>query len=158
MKVIFNFLAALSLTCVLNSCSSDYNSSTPYTPAPTSNTTTYRATLNGTSEVPTNASTATGTATLEYNNTTKIVNVTVTYSGMTANGGEIAKGAIGVSGPTIFTFSAFTSPMYYTSVALDATQASDLNANLYYINLRSATYTNGEIRGQLIKQTSGNPY
>lgn len=158
MKGIFNFLTIAFLTCVLNSCSSDYNSSMPYAPAPTSNTTTYKATLTGSSEVPSNASTATGTATLDYNNTTKIFSVTVTYSGMTVSSADIAKGAVGVNGPTVFSFSTFTSPISYTSVALDGMQASDLNANLYYINLHSAAFTNGEIRGQLIKQTSGNPY
>lgn len=157
MKRIVIFLAVVFSTCILNSCSSDYNSSTPYTPAPTSNITTYKATLSGTSEVPSNASTATGMATLDYNNVTKIFSVTVTYSGMSANGAEIAKGAVGTNGSTVFTFSSFASPISYTSVALDAAQAADLNANLYYINLRSAAFTNGEIRGQLIKQTA-DPY
>ena len=127
-------------------------------PAPTSNITTYQATLASTSEVPSNASTATGTAILSYNSTSKIFTVTVNYSGMTVSGAEIDKGAEGANGSTVFTFSTLASPISYTSVALDATQAADLNANLYYINLKSATYTGGEIRGQLIKQTSGNPY
>lgn len=156
MKSIFKLLTIVFLTCVLNSCS-DYNSSTPYAPAPTSNTSTFSATLAGTSEVPSNASTATGTATLTYNNSSKIFSVTVNYSGMTVNSADIAKGADGVSGPTVFSFSTFTSPISYTSVALDATQEADLNSNLYYINLHSTTYSGGEIRGQLIKQTSS-PY
>ena len=154
MKNIFKILTVVFLTVIFNSCSSDYDSSTPYmTPTP-SNMTTYKATLAGTNEVPSNASSGNGTATLEYNNSTKIFTVMVTYSGMTANGADISKGAAGVNGPAIFTISNFASPINYTSIALDASQAADLNANLYYINLRSATYTNGEIRGQLIKQTS----
>jgi hypothetical protein len=32
---------------------------------------------------------------------------------------------------------------------LNAEQVTDLKAGLYYVNLHSATYPNGEIRGQL---------
>jgi hypothetical protein len=32
---------------------------------------------------------------------------------------------------------------------LNAEQEADLKAGLYYVNLHSATYTDGEIRGQL---------
>jgi len=113
---------------------------------------TYLATLSGASEVPANASTATGTATLTFNSTTKIFSITVTYTGVTATNGHIHKGAAGVSGGVIFPFPSFTSPISYTSVALDATQEADLGANLYYVNIHSAAFPGGEIRGQLIKQ------
>lgn len=113
---------------------------------------TYLATLSGASEVPSNASTATGSATLIFNSTTKIFSITVTYTGVTATNGHIHKGAAGVSGGVIFPFSSFTSPISYTSAALDATQEADLGANLYYVNIHSAAFPGGEIRGQLIKQ------
>ena len=132
----------------LVSCS---KSDTDPTPTPNPNVT-FLATLNGTSEVPSNPSTATGTATLTFNTTTKIFTVTVTHNIATPTGGHIHKGAIGVSGPVVFPFSSLTSPITYTSVALDATQEADLNANLYYANIHTAAYAGGEIRGQLIKQ------
>ncbi len=113
---------------------------------------TYKATLNGASEVPANASAATGTATLVFNTTTKIFTVTLSYSGVTATAGHIHKGAAGVSGGVIFGFTGITTPFTYTSVALDASQEADLNANLYYVNIHSAAFAGGEIRGQLIKQ------
>ena len=113
---------------------------------------TFKATLNGTSEVPANASTATGTATLTYNTTTKIFTVTVTHTIAAATNGHIHKGAMGVSGSPVFPFSSFTSPITYTSIALDATQQADLYAGLYYVNIHTAAYPGGEIRGQLIKQ------
>lgn len=149
MKRLMQFLIIPILVLGMNSCSSDDdNGGTP------SGTTTYRATLTGASEVPSNASTATGTATLSFNNTTKIFNLTVTYSGMTATAAHVHKGAVGVSGGPVFPITVTASPMYLTSAALTAEQEADLKANLYYVNIHSSTYPDGEIRGQLIKQTS----
>ena len=113
----------------------------------------FKATINGTTEVPSNASTATGTATLTYNKDTKVFNIIVNFSGISATSSHIHKEAPGVSGSVVFAFpSPVTSPINYTSVALDATQEADLYANMYYVNIHSTTYPGGEIRGQLIKQ------
>jgi len=113
----------------------------------------FKATINGSSEVPANASTATGTATLTFNKDTKVFNVVVNFSGVTATASHIHKGETGVSGSVAFGFtSPITSPINYTSVALDAAQETDLFANLYYVNIHSTAYPEGEIRGQLIKQ------
>lgn len=113
---------------------------------------TYKATLNGTSEVPSNASSAIGLATLTYDPNTKLFTIVVTHNLATATGGHIHKAATGVNGEVIFPFLSLTSPINYTSTALDATQLSDLNAGLYYVNLHTASFPSGEIRGQLIKQ------
>ena len=121
-------------------------------PVPVDPNVTFKATLSGASESTPNTSTATGTATVTFNTTTKILTAAVTYSGLTSNSGHIHKGAVGVSGGVIFGFSPFASPISYTSVALDATQEADLNANLYYVNIHSVAFPAGEIRGQLIKQ------
>lgn len=113
----------------------------------------FKATLSGTSEVPANGSTGTGNATLTFNKDTKIFTVSVTYTGVPATASHIHKGAAGTAGSIVFGFtSPVTSPINYTSVALDAAQEADLMANLYYVNVHSATYPGGEIRGQLIKQ------
>jgi hypothetical protein len=113
----------------------------------------FKATINGASETPANASTATGTATLTFNTDTKIFSIVVTFSGITATASHIHKGDVGVAGNVIFPFpTPITSPINYTSAALDASQEADLNANLYYVNIHSAAYPGGEIRGQLIKQ------
>jgi hypothetical protein len=113
----------------------------------------FKAVINGASESPVNASTATGTATLTFNTTTKIFSVVVNFTGITATAAHIHKGEVGVPGGVIFGFTApITSPINYTSAALDASQEADLNANLYYVNIHSAALPAGEIRGQLIKQ------
>jgi CHRD domain len=148
MKHFIRFVAIALIITGFNSCS---KSSDP-TPTPNPNVT-FLAVLNGASEVPANASTATGTATLVFNTTTKTFTVTVTHNVAAPTNGHIHKGAAGVSGPPVFPFASFTSPITYTSVALDAAQEADLNANQYYVNIHSAApYTAGEIRGQLIKQ------
>ncbi|HZY26384.1 MAG TPA: CHRD domain-containing protein, partial [Bacteroidales bacterium] len=60
---------------------------------------------------------------------------------------------VGVVGDVIFPFpSPIKSPINYTSPVLTASQDSALNADLYYVNIHSATFPDGEIRGQLIKQ------
>jgi hypothetical protein len=116
------------------------------------NITTFKAVINGAVETPVNASTATGTATLTYDNDSKIFKVVVEYTGVNATMAHIHKGEIGVAGSVIFGFDNPASPINYTSPALDAAQEADLMANLYYVNIHSAQFPAGEIRGQLIKQ------
>ncbi|HMJ71136.1 MAG TPA: CHRD domain-containing protein [Cyclobacteriaceae bacterium] len=115
-------------------------------------TTTYNATMNGTSETPPNATTATGTAVLTFDNTTKIFTMTVNYTGLSgaATAAHIHKGAVGVAGDPVFPISgSLTSPITLTSVALTAAQEADLKAGMYYVNVHTAAYPGGEIRGQL---------
>jgi CHRD domain len=148
MKRLFNFLAIATLLTVGSSCGKDD------TPPPVADPTiTFAATLSGAAEVPANASTATGTATLKFDTTTKIFTLKVTHTIATPTNGHIHKAAAGVSGGVVFPFVApFASPIDYTSVALTAAQEADLRANLYYVNIHTAAFGGGEIRGQLLKQ------
>ena len=146
MKLLIRFLAISIILSGIVSCDKDDD---PAVPDPN---VTFLATLNGASEETPNASTATGTATLTFNTTTKIFTISVTHSIAAPTNGHIHKGAVGVSGPPVFPFTSFASPINYTSVALDAAQEADLNANLYYVNIHTAAFPAGEIRGQLIKQ------
>ena len=145
MKIIIRLLAISTILFGISSCDKDDN--TPPDP-----NVTFKATLTGAQEVPANASTATGDATLTFNTTTKIFTLAVTHTIASPTNGHIHKAAVGVSGGVIFPFASFTSPISYTSPALDATQEADLNAGLYYVNIHTAAFPNGEIRGQLIKQ------
>lgn len=148
MKKVLIASAVVLLSTGMFSCKKSSDS----TPAPDPNVT-YKATINGASEVPANASLATGTATLVFNTTTKIFTVTVNFAGLTPSNGHIHKGAVGVSGGVIFPFTLpLASPFTYTSGALDATQEADLTAGSYYVNLHTTAFPGGEIRGQLIKQ------
>lgn len=138
---------------IVVSCDKDESSPSSSYPAATPSTTVlYKATLTGANETTPNASTATGTGLLTFNTSTKIFSLSVTHTLSTATMGHIHKAAAGTNGPVIFPFTTFTSPFVYTSAALDAAQEADLVAGLYYINLHSAAFASGEIRGNLIKQ------
>src|SRR6186713_644711 len=115
MKIIIRLLAISTILFGISSC--DKDDDTPPDP-----NVTFKATLTGAQEVPANASTATGDATLTFNTNTKIFTLTVTHSIASPTNGHIHKAAIGVSGGVIFPFASFTSPISYTSPALDATQ------------------------------------
>lgn len=139
-------LAIAALVTGTISCSKDDDDNPP------SNIINFTATLNGAAEVPANASSATGTATATYNDNTNILTVTTNYTGLTPTMAHIHKGAVGVSGGVVFPITDLTSPMVLTTAALTAEQEADLKANLYYINIHTAAFVDGEIRGQLIKQ------
>jgi hypothetical protein len=143
--IAFSLVALLGSVFIL-SCDEDDDD-------PKNGTSTYRATMNGNSEVPANGSTATGTATFTFNDQSKILTGTVTYTGLTVTAAHIHKGAVGVAGNVVFGFAgSLASPISFTSAALTAEQEADLKAGLYYVNLHTVAYPDGEIRGQLTKE------
>lgn len=144
MKKSITIFVFLVFAFSLNSCYVD-------TPKPIANMVSFKADLKGSNEVPANGSTATGTAVLKFNKTTKIFTVTVTHTIATPSGGHIHKAAAGTNGGVVFPFGTLASPINYTSVALSPEQEADLMAGLYYVNIHSATFPGGEIRGQLVK-------
>lgn len=157
MKLLYKFSAILVFLLVSISCNSD-DSDDSY---PNDNTSTFKATLNGSNEFPSNSSTATGMATLVFDNDTKTFTLTGTYNGMTPTVAHIHGPAmVGVNAAPIFDLTLTPTPgynygtiVYSGSAALSATQEADLKNNLYYVNIHSAgVYAAGEIRGQLIKQ------
>jgi len=143
MKLLSRFFALFIIVFSMISCGKDEETVIPNV--------TYNATLKGTSEVPANASAAIGLATLTYNPNTKLFTIVVTHDLVAVTGGHIHKGATGINGEVVFPFLTTTSPITYTSVALTASQLSDLNAGLYYVNLHTASFPDGEIRGQILK-------
>ena len=146
MKLMFKLLGVIIFLSVLNACSKDD------APPPPNPNITFKATLSGAQESTPTGSSFTGDATLTFDSVTKIFKVTVNHTVTSPTNGHIHKGAVGVSGPVIFPFASFTSPISYTSAALDATQEADLKAGLYYVNIHTAAFPGGEIRGQLIRQ------
>ena len=138
-------LSTVLIFALLTSCDKDDDPITPVYP-------TYKATLTGAQEVPTNSSIASGTFNATLNTDTKVLTYTITYTGMTANAWHLHKGAVGVSGPVEISLgSTFTSP-YSGSATLTTQQETDLNAGLLYINIHSAIFPGGEIRGQVTRQ------
>lgn len=112
----------------------------------------FNITLKGTNEVPANASAATGTFVAVYNKDTKILKYTINYAGITPTAWHIHKGAATVTGAIVFNFgTTFTSPYVNQIVAFTSDQETDLLAGNYYVNVHSALFAAGEIRGQLVK-------
>jgi len=151
------FSSALLIVMAVGIGSCTKSSTMPSTGNSAGNTVTFQATLTGASETPPNASMATGSATFTYDLTTYILTGTVNFQGITPTASHIHKGAVGVAGGVVLplaTTAPITSPISFTSAPLDSTQRADLLSNMYYVNVHSVTYPLGEIRGQLILQTS----
>ena len=115
---------------------------------------TYVTTLSGANETTPNASTATGTATLVFNKTTKMFTVNVNHTLAAPTAGHIHLGAPGTSGSVVFGFASAVSPINYTSAALTDAQIADLEAGNFYVNLHTAAFPSGEIRGNLVAQAT----
>lgn len=142
MKNLFKILAFTFFLTIVVSCNDDDE--------PNPNVT-YTTTLSGAKETAPNTSTATGTATLVFNTTTKMFTVTVLHTIAAPTMGHIHKGAAGTNGPVVYPFTTLASPISYTSAALTMEQEADLNAGLLYVNLHTAAFPGGEIRGNLVK-------
>jgi hypothetical protein len=117
---------------------------------------TFTATLTGAQQVPPVASSGTGTGSVVLNAAQTQITVNLTFAGLTtpANVAHIhGPGAPGVNAPILFPFSgvpaAPSGSIPQQSFAITAAQVADLQAGLYYMNVHSTMFPNGEIRGQL---------
>jgi hypothetical protein len=108
----------------------------------------FRASLDGSQEVPPNNSTATAWSTFVLN-----PDSTLTYfvnnQGLSAVAAHIHEGPPGVSGPIIFPLSGGPDIYSGTTPALTPTEVTKLRTNQYYVNVHTAAFSNGEIRGQI---------
>ena len=112
------------------------------------------ATLSGTSEKPKpTPSTATGAFAGELNTTTRVLSYTVTYQGLTPTMGHLHKitKADGTGGVDVG-FTSVTSPITGTTPALAQSKVDSMLGGYYYVNLHSAQYPGGEIRGDIKKK------
>jgi hypothetical protein len=154
---IITYSLLFAAVIVVSSCSKSN------TVIPMATNSVFTASLDGASETPPNASTATGSATFTYNPTTKMLSGSITFSGFTTatTAAHIHMGAVGVAGNVVFSIEAsgpFTSPINYTSPVLTSAQFADLVGGLYYVNIHTVAFPNGEIRGQLMLQGSSGGY
>ncbi len=121
------------------------------------NAETFFAYLNSAQEVPTNASTATGYARVFLNESAGTISYTVVFNNLSSNqqGSHIhAPAAIGANAGVVITLPPIggTSGTITGSTAITPTQISQLRAHQGYVNIHSATFPGGEIRGQLGKK------
>lgn len=113
--------------------------------------------MSGGQEVPANQSTATGKIEANYNKITKTLSYRVTWSGLSGNvTGMHIHGATdpGFNAGILQSFSGYpTAPAgtYNNSVVADGQviKEEDILAGKLYVNIHTALYPGGEIRGQL---------
>ncbi len=152
-------------------CSDD----TTTTPTPVSKIVTFKATMNGASEVPANTSTGTGTFTATLDTSTNVFTYDITFSGLTSNvnNGHIhgpslatATGGTTINFNTLagatFSFGLTAGTAHGTATltaatAITANVSGDslkklLFAGLTYANIHTVNNPSGEIRGQITKQ------
>ena len=105
--------------------------------------------LRGTNEVPPNASVNTGSTSVTVDPTTGLVtwNTTSTIPVTSATGHHIHRGVAGVNGPVVINFNA----AYAGAVVVTPVLAAEVIANPagFYVNLHTAAFPGGEVRGQL---------
>ncbi len=114
----------------------------------------FTAYLSSAQEVPTNASTATGYARIVLNESAGTITYTVVFNGLSSNQSAShihAPAAVGANVGVAINFPAVggTSGTLSGTVAITPTQISQLRAHLGYVNIHSANFPGGEIRGQL---------
>ncbi len=110
------------------------------------------ASLSGAQEVPPNTRPGTGTAEVRFDKDTRVLTYKVTYSGLSGPviGAHIhGPAGPGANAPVVVPFSPAADGSLSGTATLNPTQAGDLLAGLYYVNLHTAAHPPGEIRGQL---------
>jgi hypothetical protein len=109
-----------------------------------------KATLNANSEVPPNSSQGTGTVTATYDTVSKKLSWRGSYSGLTgpATAAHFHSGETGKNGAVAVPIVPNTSP-FEGSATLTDTQAAELLAGKWYVNVHTGVNKGGEIRGQV---------
>lgn len=113
----------------------------------------FAAALLAANEVPSNSSTGSGTLEASLDKDSRVLSYTIRYSGLSgpvqaahfhgpASAGKNAGPALPLAGSLL-------SPIMGRAT-LSATQAADLQAGKWYINLHTSAHPDGEVRGQLL--------
>lgn len=170
-KRLFVLASIAAVVFTAGACSDDDT----VTPPPVSKIVTFKATLNGASEVPANTSTGTGTFTATLDTSTNVFTYDVAFSGLTSNvnNGHIHGPApVGANSGTTINFNTLPGATFSigqtsgtakgTALLTAATQITAtvngdslkklLFAGLTYANIHTLNNTGGEIRGQITKQ------
>lgn len=119
------------------------------------NTYSISASLTGGQETPANSSMGTGTLTGTYDPSTYKITYTLTWSKISGAPTEMhfhGPAAVGVSGPVVVSITGFPATASGTlsgTAVITQGQAGDLLSGRWYVNIHTATFPNGEIRGQI---------
>ena len=111
------------------------------------------ATLSGSKENPANASVNTGTTVINVDPSTGVLtwNTTTTIPIASATGHHIHEAPVGVNGTVRVGF-AVPTPGYSGTATISTALAGQIafNPGAFYVNLHTAAFPGGEIRGQLV--------
>lgn len=128
----------------LMSCSDEDRSNAPYT-------INYRASLNGPEMNPPNSSAATGTFNASFNSVTNKLGYRLTVTGMTPFEAHLHKAASPDIGPVVHTLTEISPLIYGDSIIVTESFADSMALGYFYIDVTSAAFPGGEIRGQIEK-------
>lgn len=116
----------------------------------------FEARLSASQQVPPADSTATGSAEVQFNTNTNKVTWKVTYNGLTgpATAGHIHGPApVGANAGVVIPFAGnLNAQPIMGEMTVTPAQYADMAAGLYYVNIHTARFPGGEIRGQLRKR------
>jgi hypothetical protein len=115
----------------------------------------FGAHLTGDQEVSPTGSSATGEATFQVNSD-RTITYNLTTSGLTGTAAHIHTGAFGVGGGIVFGLTGGPTTWSGTTPAMSAAQFNTIQASGFYVNVHTAAFSNGEIRGQMVP--TENPY
>jgi len=120
--------------------------------------------MSGAQETPLSASSALGTLDVNYRRDTKILNYKIMWSGLSGTPTGIGIHGLAPTGYNPYAAANWTTPLqtftltgltatgtYSGSLLVDgfAVKEEDVLSGFYYVNLRTAAYPRGEIRGQI---------
>src|SRR5262249_22730719 len=107
--------------------------------------------MSGKNEVPANDSKATGRARITFDTKTSKLSWNVTYRGIKPSAGHFhGPAAAGVNPGVVVPFASVDKSPVVGSATLTEAQAGDLLAGKWYVNLHTAAFGGGEIRGQVM--------
>jgi len=121
----------------------------------TTKRTEFKASLNGGSEVPPNGSAGKGELEATYNPSNRELDWRLRFSGLT--GTVTAAHFHGPAGPganaavAVPLNSSFVGTWQRSEITLTEAQAADLLAGRWYVNIHTAQFPGGEIRGQVVR-------
>jgi hypothetical protein len=108
------------------------------------------APMDSAAEVPPNGSPGQGSACLIID-PNGVANIRVSFAGLTGapTAAHIHRAAAGVNGPVIFALAAAGPGLLTATFTPTPAQLADARADLWYVNIHTAAFPGGEIRGQL---------
>jgi hypothetical protein len=121
------------------------------TAASTTGSTVFKNALTGTQVVPPASTAATAIGTAAVDHVAKSLTVAINTTGITGSDAHIHEAEPGRNGPVVFPLAQTSagSGIWFAKVTLSDAQLSSLMAGNYYLDVHSAAFPNGEVRGQI---------